>query len=851
VKLLLPILITLSLQLNAQTPLSGNWQFRKTGDKKWLPASVPGTVHTDLLANKKIPDPFYRDNEPTVKWIEQADWEYQLRFSIDETTTGKEHIELVFEGLDTYADIFLNDEKILHSNNMFREWRIDIKSKLKKENTLRIFFHAAVAHDDSLAKAQLPRILPGENSRMYSRKAQYQYGWDWGPRLVTAGIWKPVRLHTWNDARIRQTNIRTSMLNDTMAKVTAIIEVISDKDQTLLLHSVIAEAKKLTAPAIYDSIDATVYIKAMKNQPIELHKGSNTALVEFEVQHPKLWWSNGLGEAFLYTLQTTISGNNLSIDRRGTNFGIRTIELVEEEDESGSTFYFKLNGRKVFMKGANYIPSESFQPRMNADRYNQLIGDARAASMNMLRVWGGGIYEDERFYDACDRNGILIWQDMMFAGAMYPGDTAFTENIRQEIKETVQRLNPHPSVAFYCGNNEIDEAWHNWGWQQQFKLSSRDSALIWQHYRQLFHQVIPETIAKYDPDRSYRPSSPKNGWGRKESMKEGDAHYWGVWWGLEPVEKYQEKVPRFMSEYGMQAMPSWQTILQYSREKDRDTSSLVMKVHQKHPTGYRNLAVYMNRKFKPASNFYNYIYLSQLTQADAMRVAIEAHRKNMPYCMGTLYWQLNDCWPVASWSSIDYYGNWKASHYAMRDLYKTIALSVDKEEKSYVVNIVSDSSEDFKGKLMAEIVDFYGEDPGELFIPTKPITVKANAVTRYKLPAERINRFDSSRFMLRLWLVADTIELTHYNHFLTDPKNLQLPDAKLHIKRINEQEIEISTDKLARFVYIVLPEKEDKVDDNFFDLLPGETRRIHINHPINKKTIKKIKLSSLINTYQP
>lgn len=562
-KLLTLLCVLLSAVADAQPfslPLSRGWVFKEPGKDKWLPATVPGTVHTDLMKQKLIPDPFYRDNEAKVQWVSKLDWDYRTQFNVDARQLSANNLELVFEGLDTYADIWLNDRLILHTDNMFRTWQVDVKPWLKAgKNQLLIRFYSAERITDSLANAQLPLVLPSENNRHYSRKAQYHFGWDWGPKLVTCGIWRKITLRGWDD--IREEDIS---------------------------------------------------------------------------------WKKGL----------------------------KKVELVQEPDSAGSTFYFRINGQPVFMKGANWIPADVFLPRIGKARYRQLLVAAKEANFNMLRVWGGGIYEDDAFYDLCDSLGIMVWQDFMFAGAMYPsGDAHFLENVKQEAIDNIKRLRRHPCIVAWCGNNEIDEAWNNWGWQDQFHLSQQYAEVLWGDYKKLFRELLPQLVADYDGMRPYISTSPKNGWGRKESMTDGDSHYWGVWWGLEPVVRYKEKIPRFMSEYGMQAMPNWETIKMFSLPADWDTASVVMKVHQKHPTGYKTLAAYLEQNDDHPATFKAFAEATQQLQAKALTTAITAHMDAAPYCMGTLFWQFNDCWPVSSWSVVDYYGRKKKGYYAVKRLY--------------------------------------------------------------------------------------------------------------------------------------------------------------------------------------
>ena len=407
------------------------------------------------------------------------------------------------------------------------------------------------------------------------------------------------------------------------------------------------------------------------SEKITLQKGLNSYKTKLSVPDPKLWWPNGMGDQPLYQLDFQIESSN-SVDSQNVIFGIRQIELVQQKDSIGESFYFKINGKPFFAKGANYIPQDNFPSRVPDEKYIQTIQTALDANMNMLRVWGGGIYEKDIFYDLCDQKGILVWQDFMFACTMYPGDSAFIENVRQEAIYQVKRLRNHPSIALWCGNNEVDEGWHNWGWQKALNYSASDSTEVWNNYLKIFEKILPEAVSLYSPYTPYIPSSPQNGWGRKESLTHGDAHYWGVWWGAEPFEIYEEKVGRFMSEYGFQGFPDLKTLDSCLLPEDRNLLSPALLNHQKHPRGMELIRTYMELEYKVPDEFEDYAYVSQLVQAYGIKKAIEAHRRAMPRCMGTLYWQLNDCWPVISWSSVDYYNRWKALHYFVRQAYQDV-----------------------------------------------------------------------------------------------------------------------------------------------------------------------------------
>lgn len=790
-----------------------NWNFRKKGDAKWLPASIPGTVHTDLFANKVIPDPFFGTNEKQLQWIENEDWEYETSFVLSAKDLKSENIDLQFDGLDTCAEVFLNGKSVLKADNMFRIWKIDVKKLLKVgQNKITVVFQSAVKKGKEEAK-KLSYTLPGDE-KIFTRKAQYQFGWDWGPRFVTAGIWKKVQLNFWNSAQLENVKFEQKSLSDTEAQLLFTAEVNCQKAGKYLLK-------------INDASETYL-----------LKKGSNQLKINYEIINPKRWWPNGLGEAHLYPFAISLSDKNGNSDKKEMNIGLRTIELVQEKDKIGKSFYFKLNGVPVFMKGANVIPPDSFLPRAKDSVYKSIVKNAVDANMNMLRVWGGGVYGDDAFYDECDKNGILVWQDFMFACAMYPGDKAFMNNLKKEVIDNVNRLQNHPSLALWCGNNENDEGWHNWGWQKQYKYTAADSTKIWNDYKKLFHELIPKTMDSLlaKEKNLYWPSSPSIGWGRKESLLQGDSHYWGVWWGMEPFEIYKKKVGRFMSEYGFQGMPNLETFKAFAKETDLSLTSEAVKNHQKHPTGYQTINTYMERDYKVPTQFEDYIYVSQLLQADGMKTAIEAHRRAKPYCMGTLYWQLNDCWPVTSWSSVDYLGNWKAFHYQAKRSFEPLLVSVAEEDNQYKVYVVSDQRTPKKGKLQLELIDFKGT---VLWKSASEIEIDENtSKVYYSIAKNEFEKYNSKQIVLsvKLSLPNDVIESTLF--YFEKPKNLELTEPKVTIRYRNENTMEISTDVLAKNIFL----SSDKVhfSDNYFDLLPGEKKEIYFEGTIKKVDVKSL-----------
>ncbi|WP_223558713.1 beta-mannosidase [Chryseobacterium lathyri] len=812
----------MNAQLTERSLSSEKWQFKNTQEQKWLPAKIPGTVHLDLMDNKIISDPFKDENEKKVQWIENEDWEYQTRFNVSSKELQNGHIDLVFNGLDTFSEIYLNGKLLKKTDNMFRKWEIPVKEFLKEgDNELKIKFGSAVNKGKELA-GKVPFTMP-ESPRSFVRKAQYQFGWDWGPRLVTAGIWKDAALRFWNHATLKNIKIEQKNLTKQQAELNIQAEIFADKEG-----------------------EYSISINTQSNK-FQLKKGENKIKIPFKISNPKLWQPNGWGDPNLYDIKVSLQKDSKILSEKTERIGLRTIELIQEKDQAGKSFYFKVNGKPLYAKGTNWIPSDSFSPRITKEKYRKLINDAKDANMNMIRVWGGGIYEDDEFYKACDENGILVWQDFMFAGSFYPADEDFLNNVKEEVKYQVNRLQNHPSIALWCGNNEIDEAIVNWGYQKQFKYSKNDSLQVWKDYKKLFHEVIPNAMKEIlTSDKNiYWPSSPSIGWGHKESLTEGDSHYWGVWWGEQPFEIYNQKVGRFMSEYGFQGMPSLEAMKSmFSGTPDLSLQNPVIKAHEKNTRGWDIIAEYMKRDYKTPSDFVKYNYISQLLQARGMKIAVEAHRRSKPYNMGTLYWQLNDCWPVVSWSSIDYLGNWKALHYQMKRSFEQQVIFT--EEKEGILNFyaVNDGLENFSDiKLEIKAVSFYGKVLKETVTDLKGKMLET--ILRFK-PLEiksLITEIDRNKTFLQFTLRNNDGKAIAVNHhFFSKPKDLQLTKPTLKIRKTAADEIEISTDVLAKEIYLM---GDTHFSDNFFDLLPGSSKKIKLSKPL-----ENIEVMSLWDTLQ-
>lgn len=826
----LKVLILLSLPLISfsqvtEQLLHSQWQFKNVKDEQWLPATVPGTVHTDLYKNKKIPDPFFADYEKSLQWIEKEDWEYKTIIILNSSDLSYEHINLVFDGIDTYAEIFVNGNKMLSANNMFRQWEVDAKKSLKVgSNTIRLLFSSAVNKANSEAK-KLNYKLPGDE-KVFTRKAQFQYGWDFGPRFVTCGIWKEVKLVKWNRLKIENCQYVQKLLNDTIADLEFVCNIKSTVEGDFIL-------KLNKEESVKNSI--------LKQLKVHITKGENKISVGNKISKPKLWWSNGQGAPNLYHFSLSVHDNLKLIDSKKIRIGLRTIELVREKDKTGESFYFKLNNIPVFMKGANVIPPDIFTPNITKQKYSELLNNAIDANMNMLRVWGGGVYADDEFYDLCDKKGILVWQDFMFACAMYPGDKEFADNVNEEVKQQLIRLRNHPCIALWCGNNEVDEGWKNWGWQKQYKISPVDSGTIWNDYVSMFQYQIPQLINEYDPQRtgSYISTSPMIGWGHKESLQSGDAHYWGVWWGNEPFSAYKTKVGRFMSEYGFQSLPAASSIKKFTGDSVLNISSEALRNHQKHPTGFENIQSFIFNEYGPVTDFSSYAYLSQLVQADGMKTAIEAHRRAKPYCMGSVYWQLNDCWPAISWSGIDYYGNRKALHYAAKHTFSDILISIDENENTYPVHIISDKLKDIIGKLDIRICDLNGKVLWWESSSTTKVAANSSRVY-YMLDKAVVNKYNKNGMVLMCSFKTEAgQEITAPLFFFIAAKELVLSKPNITVNKISEKRFSLKTDVLAKNIYIHLDNSEIKLSDNFFDLLPGKEKIIEIQDESNFSAIEK------------
>ena len=831
--------------------LHEGWKFRQARLTNWYPATVPGVVHTDLLQNKIIEDPFFRLNERGLQWIDKEDWVYETCFTLAAGMMRKENMELVFEGLDTYADVYLNDECILKADNMFRCWSIPVRQYIREENNiLKVYFHSPVKIDVPKWDA-LPYQYPASNDQsengglfnkkisIFARKAGYHYGWDWGPRLVTSGIWRPVYIRAWSDLRINDVFIEQKEVGAGRAVIAGHVELDADKDMNGVLVTITDE----------------VTGRVLGEWQADLKRGTNRVTVDFVLHKPKLWWSNGLGEPFLYRFRTDIIAGGELLDSKTERVGIRSLKVVHQPDKDGHTFYIELNGRPVFAKGANYIPSDNFLPRVTPENYKRTILDAAGVNMNMLRVWGGGIYENDVFYDLCDEHGIMIWQDFMFACSMYPAEGALLDNIHQEAVDNVKRLRNHACIALWCGNNECQDAWLGWGWKCEIERQNKEYAdKIWAQYRQQYHVTLPGVVREYAPGTFYWPSSPFAFEGEMSGTTDGDRHYWSVWHGKAPISDYDSEKSRFFSEYGFQSFPEFESVKRYAPyPEDWDIRSEVMMSHQRggdHANGL--IETYLLNEYKKPRDFRAFLYINHVLQGDAIKTAIESHRRQMPYNMGTLFWQHNDCWPVASWASRDYYGRWKAQHYYVRKAYDDILISSVVEGDDLKVYAVSDRLENTSGRLQLQVCQFDGTVVHHW---DKSVGISGNdSRVCFSAPlAKLLEGADRGTVYVRVDYTDKSGRVYHNNYYLGKQKDMDYPkvDLQTEVRSIEGgYEVMVSADKFARAVCLSVADNESVYSDNYFDVQPKSSVQVQVRTRLSAEAFNgSLRLTCLNNEF--
>lgn len=794
--------------MTEQVNLGGAWRMREADSQTWHSAHVPGSVYADLMADGTMPDPFWRENELDAFERMKKDYVYQRTFTVTEAQLAHAHVELVCEGLDTLAHVSLNGREIAFADNMHITWVWDVKEHLHAgENTLEIRFDSPI-----LYCAKKAEEAPGWESSdatpgfRHLRKAHCMFGWDWGPRLPDAGIWRPIFLRTWDTARLENA-LMLQAHHDGVVDVTIRPEIAGES----------AWSAEITAP---DGEVLTLPETMAAEQVIA-------------IQNPQLWWPNGLGKQPLYRVTVRLAAG----DTRTWRIGLRTMTVSREKDEWGEEFCHVVNGVKVFAMGADYIPEDNILARVTPERTRRLLEDCKAANFNAIRVWGGGYYPDDAFYDICDELGLLVWQDLMYACAFYDLTPDFERSIRVETHQNVARLRHHASLALICGNNEME-----------MFMAGANSALInhrtWEFvptyphhitdYVKMFEYILPAIVKETAPQTYWWPASPSSGgnFDAPNDENRGDNHYWDVWHGEKPFTEYRKFFFRYASEFGFQSFPCLKSVEQFTLPDDRNIFSRVMERHQRNQAANGKILSYLSQTFRYPNSFDDLLYASQLMQAEAIRYGVEHWRRNRGRCMGAIIWQLNDIWPVASWASIDYYGRWKALHYAAKRFFAPVMISAEEEgelsqnpkineyhpaplEKSFRLNVCNETLRDVTGEVVWAL-----RTPDGAIVRQNQQTLTIPAMSAKWL--DKVDCADASLtgHYVSFAFVVDNVAVSEGTCIFCAPKHFEFVDPRLTVETRGDTLV-VTSHAYAKQVWLESEDADLLLDDNAFDMNPG------------------------------
>ena len=779
-------------KINEKTSLLEKSFLKKIGSGEWHEAKVPGTVLTDLLNLGLIPDPFYADNELKLQWIGENDWIYTTSFNYPKDFEKDKKVYLVFDGIDTIAKIILNGKEIGISKNMFLKYEFEISNILKKKkNKLEIFFTSPIKYAKEL-EIKYGKLSAALNSeRVFIRKAQYSFGWDWGPKFAVMGLWRPVYLIQKDNIYIENFVFNTLSFENSKAN----IEIKINLNEPLNLQQKI-------------KIELTEGIRSFEFEiPGDDKKHYKN---QFGINDPKLWWPNGLGEQHLYNLSIKIVEGEKVLDEVFKKVGIRLIKLILNENEKNA-FRFDINNFPVFLRGANWIPGGCFLPLVTEDKYRTLLTLAKEANMNVIRDWGGGVYEDDIFYEICDELGLLVWQDFMFACAPYPEYDEFFKNVEEEINYNIYRLQHHPSIAIWCGNNE-----NEWVWYRQHNVSYEKMP----GYK-IFNELIPNIIKEIDPQRAYRQSSPFGNEEDPNSMESGNRHQWDLWSWWKDYSQVKNDQSLFVTEFGFQAPANQSTLEEVIPQEERNFQSYLFEFHNKQIEGNERLLKFLYSHLPVKTEWKDFIYLSQLNQALGLKQCLEHWRFNQPNTNGSIIWQLNDTWPVTSWSLIDSGNIPKISYYFVKKLFQNQSVSLNKKNESLEISVFNNDRKAFSGWI--ELHNIYLPKGKVEHIINKKFRVKEYG--KKEIISLAIPGFikDGDGIILSS-LYGEDGELLQRNYYSEKEwKYLKLPEVRINIKLRNKKNYyaaEITSNKPAFFVYLQNPDFIFK--DNGLIILPGE-----------------------------
>ena len=782
--------------------LNGTWQL-SAGHRSLesVDMQIPGTVLSGLLAAGKIKDPFYRTNEDATRALFWKDYVFTRTFDVDEELLAQQHIVLVCEGLDTLAEISINGTFLAKTDNMHRTWKFQAKKLLHPgKNEIQIVFRSVLRFIEDYpyeAHKKINYIPCGSmKGNQLLRKAHSMFGWDWGPQTIDAGIFRDIYLQGYSHARIEDIRIHQQHAKNVSV-------------QTSITLSESVPGQKLCVELSEDGADKPLQTKLCKTN------ADGVAAVDFVIENPKLWWPNDYGDQPLYIVRTTLldeDGTSLeSITRR---IGLRTLTISQEKDEWGNEFAFCVNGVKIFTRGGNYIPDDCLYTRITEKKLDYILESCRRAHFNCVRVWGGGYYPSDAFYDLCDEKGLIVWQDLMYACNVYDVTDAFAENCRQETYDNVRRLRHHASLGLWCGNNEIESAWDHWGDFQ------KETPYLRADYIRLFEEVLPKAVQEADGETFYWHSSPSSGgcFDNPDDANRGDTHYWDVWHGQKPFTDYRKYFFRFCSEFGFQSFPCAKTVNSFTLEDDRNIFSRVMESHQKNDAANGKMLYYLSENLRYPKDLTHLLYASQVLQGMAIKSGVDHWRRNRGRCMGTLYWQINDDWPAPSWSSIDYFGRWKALHYMAQKFYAPHAVSMTLEDHRCHVYFSNESFEtteysltlsirDLSGNVL-ETYETKGNSPAFSAIETAVVDICSWEDQKDDVFLEAVIHTKDQK------VLKDVETLVPYKYL-----NLKNPVISTEAEETNDAFIlHISSDCFAPFVALDFDDADVIFSDNFFHL---------------------------------
>ncbi|MCX7002113.1 MAG: hypothetical protein NTV22_02425 [bacterium] len=817
--------------------LNGAWQVRQPGKPNTYAARVPGCVHEDLLRAGAITDPYYRDHEVQQQWIGEADWEYSRTFDVPAPLLACARVLLECAGLDTFATITINGQPVASTDNMFRTWRFDVKKNLRAgRNTIAVRFASVLPY---MRQREQQRAMKGVHNvahepagRCYVRKMQCNFGWDWGPVLVTCGIFRDLRVVAYDVARIADVLVQQEHAHGAV---------------TLAVRATLATVGRAAGLQARVCVQQGRRLVAESSVPVV----RGVAHARLQIADPALWWPRGLGAQPLYTVTVTLhDAPGAALDAWSRKIGVRTLRLRRATDQWGESFGFEANGVPFFAKGANWIPADAMYTRVTREHYRMLLRGAVDANMNMLRVWGGGYYEADAFYELCDELGLCVWQDCMFACSNYPyDDCAFVDNVRAELADNVRRLRHHACLALWCGNNELEFDW--------FGLSKDE----WAHYRRFFDKQGPRVIAAQDPQRDYWPGSPHTPGAHRDQPDHpthGDAHLWTVWHGRQPFEWYRTTTHRFVSEFGFQSFPEPATVAAFTAPGDRAVNSRIMDLHQRSPIGNVAIMHYMLDWFAMPLGFENTVWLSQIQQGLAIKYAVEHWRRLMPRCMGALYWQHNDCWPAASWASLDFHGRWKALHYLARKFFAPVLVSgvENAADGTVAVHVSNDLRKDLRATLAWRVTSTAGAalDDGRM-----PVTVPAGTASQVTILNLKhlVDTHGSDALLVWLYVRKGPAVLSANLVHFERPRHLRLSDP--HVTAVAKQvgpqtfDVTIRARRPALWVWLDAHDLALCCTDNFFSMPAHGVLRVRVTvaTPVRLAEFRRhLRVRSLWDTFE-